>query len=118
MAAVKVSTSTMWTAFTTAVRALLAALGFTVARVTAALGFTAAQATAVHPAYAPAARPAEPPAAATAAPATRWSPATDRALPPTMKQRIRAEAHGSSPAARHLPTDLTETARTDLRLTA
>ncbi|SPF01725.1 DUF6344 domain-containing protein [Streptomyces sp. MA5143a] len=26
----------------------------------------------------------------------------DRALPPTMKQRIRAEAHGSSPSCRHL----------------
>ncbi|ULR51936.1 DUF6344 domain-containing protein [Streptomyces deccanensis] len=25
----------------------------------------------------------------------------DRALPPTMKQRIRAEAHGSSPSCRH-----------------
>ena len=27
----------------------------------------------------------------------------DRTLPPTMKQRIRAEAHGSSPSARSLP---------------
>ncbi|MEV4865753.1 DUF6344 domain-containing protein [Streptomyces ossamyceticus] len=26
----------------------------------------------------------------------------DHALPPTMKQRIRAEAHGSSPSCRHL----------------
>jgi hypothetical protein len=30
-----------------------------------------------------------------------------RALPPTMKQRIRAEAHGSSPSCRHRP--LTDT---------
>jgi hypothetical protein len=29
-------------------------------------------------------------------------PARDRSLPPTMKQRIRAEAHGSSPTARTL----------------
>ncbi len=39
-----------------------------------------------------------------------WSPAlsADRGLPPTMKQRIRAEAHGSSPACRHRPsTDTT-----------
>ncbi|MEU9980425.1 DUF6344 domain-containing protein [Streptomyces sp. NPDC050856] len=27
----------------------------------------------------------------------------DRALPPTIKQRIRAEAHGASPSVRHLP---------------
>ena len=27
-----------------------------------------------------------------------------RSLPPTMKQRIRAEAHGSSPSCRHRPT--------------
>ncbi|MGW2560656.1 DUF6344 domain-containing protein [Streptomyces sp. NPDC001514] len=27
----------------------------------------------------------------------------DRSLPPTIKQRIRAEAHGASPAVRHLP---------------
>ncbi|GAA4995048.1 DUF6344 domain-containing protein [Streptomyces siamensis] len=39
-----------------------------------------------------------------------WSPtrSADRGLPPTMKQRIRAEAHGSSPACRHRPsTDTT-----------
>ncbi|GGU27820.1 DUF6344 domain-containing protein [Streptomyces lavendofoliae] len=27
-----------------------------------------------------------------------------RSLPPTIKQRIRAEAHGASPSVRHLPT--------------
>ncbi|MFE6482090.1 DUF6344 domain-containing protein [Streptomyces sp. NPDC057757] len=32
-----------------------------------------------------------------------WSGALDRGLPPTMKQRIRAEAHGSSPSCRHRP---------------
>ncbi|WP_406081668.1 DUF6344 domain-containing protein [Streptomyces zaomyceticus] len=30
-----------------------------------------------------------------------WPVAGDRSLPPTIKQRIAAEAHGSSPAARH-----------------
>ncbi|MFE6282806.1 DUF6344 domain-containing protein [Streptomyces sp. NPDC057877] len=34
-------------------------------------------------------------------PAWVWSHA--RALPPTMKQRIRAEAHGKTPSCRHLP---------------
>ncbi|MEV0962994.1 DUF6344 domain-containing protein [Streptomyces sp. NPDC049910] len=37
----------------------------------------------------------------------------DRALPPTIKQRIRAEAHGASPAVRKVPTldDLAEARR-------
>ncbi|MET9900063.1 DUF6344 domain-containing protein [Streptomyces sp. NPDC006446] len=30
-----------------------------------------------------------------------WAWSYSRALPPTMKQRIRAEAHGSSPSCRH-----------------
>ncbi|MDX6312277.1 MAG: hypothetical protein QOF44_1741 [Streptomyces sp.] len=34
-----------------------------------------------------------------------FEPLRDRSLPPTMKQRIRAEAHGSSPATRSLPAD-------------
>ncbi|MFB7542753.1 DUF6344 domain-containing protein [Streptomyces zaomyceticus] len=33
--------------------------------------------------------------------AHQWPVAGDRSLPPTIKQRIAAEAHGSSPAARH-----------------
>ncbi|MGW2030801.1 MULTISPECIES: DUF6344 domain-containing protein [Streptomyces] len=36
-----------------------------------------------------------------------WSHA--RALPPTMKQRIRAEAHGKTPGCRHRPLDETQT---------
>ncbi|MFD0316147.1 DUF6344 domain-containing protein [Streptomyces flavalbus] len=36
-----------------------------------------------------------------AAPGWVWS--YTRALPPTMKQRIRAEAHGKTPSCRHLP---------------
>jgi len=39
--------------------------------------------------------------------APHWSWSYTRALPPTMKQRIRAEAHGKSPSCRHSP--LTET---------
>ncbi|MEV0221941.1 DUF6344 domain-containing protein [Streptomyces sp. NPDC050704] len=39
-----------------------------------------------------------------------WAWAYARALPPTMKQRIRAEAHGSSPSCRHrAPADTDET---------
>ncbi|MCX4982087.1 DUF6344 domain-containing protein [Streptomyces sp. NBC_00572] len=36
--------------------------------------------------------------------AHRWPLVGDRSLPPTIKQRIAAEAHGSSPAARHRST--------------
>ncbi|GAB2865166.1 hypothetical protein GCM10027074_35640 [Streptomyces deserti] len=32
-----------------------------------------------------------------------WSWSRARALPPTMKQRIHAEAHGKSPSCRHRP---------------
>ncbi|WP_190121435.1 DUF6344 domain-containing protein [Streptomyces inusitatus] len=35
---------------------------------------------------------------------TRWSPGSrTRSLPPTIKQRIRAEAHNASPSVRKLP---------------
>jgi hypothetical protein len=34
-----------------------------------------------------------------------WALPKDRSLPPTIKQRIRAEAHGSTPSGRHLPLD-------------
>ncbi|MFD9483798.1 DUF6344 domain-containing protein [Streptomyces sp. NPDC059991] len=36
-------------------------------------------------------------------PNVRWALPSASALPPTMKQRIRAEAHGSTPSTRHLP---------------
>lgn len=40
----------------------------------------------------------------TTAPATPlWSWSLIKALPPTMKQRIHAEAHGKSPSCRHRP---------------
>ncbi|MGW3379284.1 DUF6344 domain-containing protein [Streptomyces albogriseolus] len=35
--------------------------------------------------------------------ASPWSWSSIRALPPTMKQRIHAEAHGKSPSCRHRP---------------
>ncbi|MYV70736.1 hypothetical protein GT043_33335, partial [Streptomyces sp. SID2131] len=40
------------------------------------------------------------PASVPAQRAHRWPVAGDRSLPPTIKQRIAAEAHGSSPTAR------------------
>ncbi|MFG2946711.1 DUF6344 domain-containing protein [Streptomyces adustus] len=39
-----------------------------------------------------------------------WLWSFDRSLPPTMKQRIRAEAHGKSPSCRNRPTADTEAA--------
>lgn len=97
----------LWTAFITAFFALLASVGLTTAT-------TAARRPAVGTPEAPvlpqqvrrqAVRPTVP------APSTRWSPvARDRSLPPTIKQRIRAEAHGSSPSTRHLPATDVDTA--------
>ncbi|MEU3692049.1 DUF6344 domain-containing protein [Streptomyces narbonensis] len=92
-----------WTAFISVLFALLASVGL-------ASTAAAAQQPAVQ-------QPEEPAgsAATTAATATgerafasvpaqrthRWPLAGDRSLPPTIKQRIGAEAHGSSPSVRH-----------------
>ena len=91
----------LWTAIVTAFLALCTALGFVSATATTA---TAAPHT-------------ESPRTETAArtvptiPAPRhWSWPSSRALPPTMKQRIRAEAHGKSPSCRHHPLDEIQTA--------
>jgi hypothetical protein len=42
-----------------------------------------------------------------------WAWSHARALPPTMKQRIRAEAHGKSPSCRHRPLDETHETQTE-----
>ncbi|MFI0964307.1 DUF6344 domain-containing protein [Streptomyces sp. NPDC021080] len=81
----------LWSAIVTAFLALCTTLGLV----------TTAAAAAV-----PQAGPARNTETSVAAPATVPAPATrawshSRALPPTMKQRIHAEAHGSSPACRH-----------------
>ncbi|MFJ8865901.1 DUF6344 domain-containing protein [Streptomyces sp. NPDC102473] len=90
----------IWTAFVTAVFALLASLGLATAQATAAEPtVTSHEHTGVTPATA-------------TTPSVRWTLPRDRALPPTMKQRIRAEAHGSSPATRHLSADTTEAVHT------
>ncbi|MFI8947741.1 DUF6344 domain-containing protein [Streptomyces sp. NPDC053750] len=41
-----------------------------------------------------------------------WSSARSGALPPTMKQRIHAEAHNAAPSCRHRPTTTAATAET------
>ncbi|MGW0958154.1 DUF6344 domain-containing protein [Streptomyces gelaticus] len=91
----------IWTAFVTAFFALLAALGLM------STPATATEQSATEPTTT-----AQEHRGATAATATtpsvRWTFPRDRALPPTMKQRIRAEAHGSSPATRHLSVDTTD----------
>ncbi|CAH9416857.1 hypothetical protein SGL43_03892 [Streptomyces globisporus] len=97
----------LWTAFITAVFALLASLGLATA--------TASTANATNAAAQPSTTTHEHTGATAAtpiAPSVRWTLPRDRALPPTMKQRIRAEAHGSSPATRHLSLDPAQTART------
>ncbi|MFF3755063.1 DUF6344 domain-containing protein [Streptomyces sp. NPDC002018] len=101
MAAFKVKK--LWTVFITAFFAVLASLGLT--SPAAATG-TAVQQPAEQPVPAPAA--AQPVDAAEAAPPRTTVPRAttaprDRSLPPTIKQRINAEAHGSSPSVRHLP---------------
>ncbi|MFH9608498.1 DUF6344 domain-containing protein [Streptomyces sp. NPDC017448] len=99
----------IWTAFVTAFFALLASLGLATAAAS-----TASATNATNAALTPSATTHEHTAATAAtpyAPSVRWTLPRDRALPPTMKQRIRAEAHGSSPATRHLAVDPAETAR-------
>ncbi|GGS37459.1 DUF6344 domain-containing protein [Streptomyces griseoviridis] len=91
----------LWTAIVTAFLALCTALGLVTTTASAAVAHTE---TARNSESAPA------PSAPEAAPRS-WPRAG--ALPPTMKQRIRAEAHGTSPSCRHRPTtDAATAART------
>ncbi|UUU32606.1 DUF6344 domain-containing protein [Streptomyces sp. CA-210063] len=77
----------LWTAIVTAFLALCTALGLITTTASAAV---------------PRTETARNCAALTTTPAMSLpARSTDRALPPTMKQRIRAEAHGSSPSCRH-----------------
>ncbi|WP_329456855.1 DUF6344 domain-containing protein [Streptomyces sp. NBC_01497] len=126
MAVVKVRN--LWTAFITAFFAVLATLGLTTPAIAAA-------GSAAQPADQPADRGAETVAPAPVVPAQVPAPRVDpgatatrgtgvaerrrapepavaahepreRALPPTIKQRITAEAHGSSPSVRRIPAQL------------
>ncbi|MFI1355022.1 DUF6344 domain-containing protein [Streptomyces sp. NPDC020898] len=77
----------LWTAAVTAFLALCTTLGLITTTATTAVAES---------------RPARNCTAPAALPATAaWAWSYARSLPPTMKQRIRAEAHGSSPSCRH-----------------
>ncbi|MGW1586526.1 DUF6344 domain-containing protein [Streptomyces sp. NPDC002386] len=93
----------LWTAIVTAFLALCTALGLVTATTAtaAAAPRTEAPQDSVAQRIVPAGPLAHP-----------WTRSHARALPPTMKQRIRAEAHGKSPSCRHSPLTDTE-AETD-----
>ncbi|MCX5200174.1 DUF6344 domain-containing protein [Streptomyces sp. NBC_00237] len=98
---------TMWTALISAIVALLAMLGFAApASAAAAAAPTDRSSDAPQP-VAPAAveRTAVPAGRLAEAPAATWwrADTLTRSVPPTMKQRIGAEAHGGSPSARKVP---------------
>ncbi|NEA62695.1 DUF6344 domain-containing protein [Streptomyces sp. SID12488] len=76
----------LWTVVVTAFLALCTTLGLITTTATAAVAES-------HPA-----RNCTAPAVV---PTADWAWSYARSLPPTMKQRIRAEAHGSSPSCRH-----------------
>ncbi|MFF3979316.1 DUF6344 domain-containing protein [Streptomyces sp. NPDC055808] len=90
MATTKITT--WWTALIGALVALLASLGL-------AGQAAAAAPTASVPQHDTTYNRSEP--ATPVAPSVQWALPAASALPPTMKQRIRAEAHGSSPSSRH-----------------
>ncbi|MFH8657647.1 DUF6344 domain-containing protein [Streptomyces afghaniensis] len=88
----------LWTAIVTAFLALCTTLGFVTTTAAAAVPQTEQKRNS-------ALIPQQRTAPATAA---LWSLSYAKALPPTMKQRIHAEAHGKSPSCRH--RTLTDTA--------
>jgi hypothetical protein len=97
MATAKVTT--FWGAFVAVLLKCLAALGFA----------TPARAATPAPAVTPAPAGRDLPTGRVSIPAPRhFEPVYERSgrsLPPTMKQRIRAEAHGASPTARSATGD-------------
>ncbi|MFF8832018.1 DUF6344 domain-containing protein [Streptomyces sp. NPDC015131] len=101
--------TTFWTALFSLLTAILTALGLkrtpkaSVPVIAAPVAVPPARAAraARSAAHSPAPAPAPDPVPLCCAPA--WGPGRVRSLPPTIKQRIRAEAHGSSPSVRRLP---------------
>ncbi|MGV9557189.1 DUF6344 domain-containing protein [Streptomyces sp. NPDC003401] len=90
----------LWTAFITAFLALCTALGLVTTSATTAVAQSeptrnSGESSSTVPANVPAVTPR-----------TSWLPT--RSLPPTMKQRIHAEAHGKSPNCRRSPLPETE----------
>jgi hypothetical protein len=111
MAALKVKK--LWTVFITAFFAVLASLGLTTPA--GAVGGVVRR-PAAQPGGGPAAAPVVRPRAAETARGRAVLPRQiprDRSLPPTIKQRIRAEAHGSSPSVRRMPVDTSSAAIAD-----
>ncbi|MFE1992429.1 DUF6344 domain-containing protein [Streptomyces parvulus] len=93
---------TLWTTIVTAFLALCTALGLITTTAAAAVPQTGTHSKSES--ASPEAAPAK---------AVPWSWSRTGSLPPTMKQRIRAEAHGSAPSCRHRPlSDATATATT------
>ena len=90
----------LWTAVITALLALCTTLGL----------ITTTAAAAVPQAEAPRNSTA---AQTTVSAMSHWAWSHSKALPPTMKQRIRAEAHGSSPSCRHRAPADTDAADAD-----
>ncbi|MER7486719.1 DUF6344 domain-containing protein [Streptomyces sp. NPDC126497] len=82
----------LWNAIVTAFLALCTALGLITTTASAAVPQTDGTRNSGS----------TPNASAPTKPLRPWSPV--RALPPTMKQRIHAEAHGKSPSCRHHPS--------------
>ncbi|WP_063798053.1 DUF6344 domain-containing protein [Streptomyces sp. 150FB] len=111
MAALKVKK--LWTVFITAFFAVLASLGLTTP---AGATGSVVRRPAEQPAGGSAAAPVVRPRAAETAHVRAALPRQvqrDRSLPPTIKQRIRAEAHGSSPSVRRMPVDTSAGGATD-----
>ncbi|MEV5317676.1 DUF6344 domain-containing protein [Streptomyces sp. NPDC052687] len=96
----------LWTAFVTAFLALFTALGLVTTTAAAAVPQTDSASNSGKGATAPVTTPATPAM-------SPWAWAGARSLPPTMKQRIRAEAHGTSPSCRHRPLADAAPANTD-----
>ncbi|MGW0576887.1 DUF6344 domain-containing protein [Streptomyces sp. NPDC002920] len=102
----------LWTAIVTAFLALCTTLGFVASSGTAAAAQSGPTHTgsessgSEHTAAAASSSSSSSSTTVPAAPvASLWDWAHTRSLPPTMKQRIRAEAHGKSPSCRHRPLD-------------
>ncbi|ALV34662.1 DUF6344 domain-containing protein [Streptomyces sp. CdTB01] len=99
----------LWTAFVTAFLALCTALGLvTTAAPTAVARTEATGNTATGTDAGVMGHHAAMPTAS-----HQWSWSHTAALPPTMKQRIGAEAHGKSPSCRHRPLDEADAATQD-----
>ncbi|WP_330458826.1 DUF6344 domain-containing protein [Streptomyces sp. NBC_00820] len=98
---------TLWTAIVTAFLALCTALGLVTTAATTASAQTESPRTETPQSDSDSGTELR---TAPTIPAMRhWTWSHAKALPPTMKQRIRAEAHGKSPRCRHLPLADAET---------